>query len=151
MRLQVILKNLAEKWECGEELRKIVNSVLEMYNGEPVLPWAGYLVMRPAGCSGEEAVGTCAFKSAPVDNRVEIAYHTFPEYEGKGIATKMAEMLIMIARRIKPDITLVARTLPVEGASTSILKKHGFVKAGTVTDPEDGEVWEWVLEAEKPQ
>jgi hypothetical protein len=33
--------------------------------------------------------------------------------------------------------------LPEENASTSILKKNGFVMLGTVWDDEDGNVWEW--------
>src|ERR1700722_15749706 len=45
-------------------------------------PWIGYLAVENQLC-----VGTCAFKSAPNFGRVEIAYFTFPEHEGKGIAT----------------------------------------------------------------
>ena len=47
-------------------------------------PWIGYVAV-----SEGRAVGTCAFKCAPVEGRVEIAYFTFPEFEGRGLATAM--------------------------------------------------------------
>ena len=56
-------------------------------------PWVGYLAVH-----GLQLVGTCAFTGAPKDGRVEIAYFTFPEFEGHGIATLMAKTLIEIAR-----------------------------------------------------
>ena len=38
-------------------------------------PWVGYLAVE-----GSQIVGTCAFKSPPRNNRVEIAYFTFPNH-----------------------------------------------------------------------
>ncbi|NSW55547.1 MAG: GNAT family N-acetyltransferase [Armatimonadetes bacterium] len=104
-------------------------------------PWVGY-VAREAGNS----VGTCAFKGPPADGRVEIAYFTFPQYEGRGVATRMASTLVNIAREADPTLTITARTLPEQNASTRVLSKLGFMLAGTVEDPEDGSVWEWVLQ-----
>lgn len=119
-------------------LRGVCTSVIGMYpEGFPVLPWAGYLV--------EEAgvfVGTCAYKSSPVEGAVEIAYFTFPEYEGKGVATRMARHLIDLAIR-NGIVRVRAQTLPEVSASTSILQKLGFTLIGSVQHPEDGEVWEW--------
>lgn len=43
------------------------------------------------------AVGTCGFKSSPDQGRVEIAYFTFPDFEGRGLATAMAGELLAIA------------------------------------------------------
>lgn len=106
-------------------------------NGVAVSPWMGYLA--------EECgifVGTCAFKTPPESGEVEIAYFTFPENEGRGVATAMAQGLIDLAskhgvRRIK------AQTLPEMNASTRILEKLGFKYSGPVNHPEDGDVWEW--------
>jgi len=147
MRLQIVLKDLVARWEYSEKLREVIESILNIYNGEPMLPWAGFIAMETAGCSGEEVVGMCAFKTVPVNNRVEIICRTFPEYEGTGVATKMTELLMKIARRANPNITLIARTVPEESAAVTILKKHGFVNIGTVTDPEGSAAWEWVLDA----
>jgi RimJ/RimL family protein N-acetyltransferase len=101
-------------------------------------PWIGYLAQENDGC-----VGSCGFKGPPVNKRVEIAYFTFPEYEGRGIATQMAHALLRIVSETDAEVIATAQTLPQESASTAILKKLGFVLIGTVNHPEDGEVWEW--------
>lgn len=103
-------------------------------------PWIGYLVHR-----GKKPVGTCGFKSPPVDDRVEIAYFTFPEFQGRGLATAMAKKLIAIARSHQPDLTIAAQTLPAPNASTHILERLGFSRVETLDHPEDGKVWEWHL------
>jgi [ribosomal protein S5]-alanine N-acetyltransferase len=103
-------------------------------------PWVGYLAIQ-----GLQLVGTCAFASAPKDGRVEIAYLTFPGFEGRGIATSMATKLIEIAQAFGDHLLIFAQTLPAINASNSILKKLGFVFAGEVPHPEEGIVWEWHL------
>jgi hypothetical protein len=115
-----------------------------------VPPWTGYLAVRGAvrGAVREagperEVVGTCAFTSPPKDGRVELAYFTFPAFEGRGIATRMARELLAIAARAEPGVLVIAHTLPEENASTTILKRLGFMLAGPVEHPEDGTVWEW--------
>jgi RimJ/RimL family protein N-acetyltransferase len=105
-----------------------------------IKPWISYLVDYQS-----ENVGICAFKGKPVDNSVEIAYSTFPPYEGRGFATKACGQLIGIAQRESKDIRIAARTLPEDNASTTVLKKNGFRLSGTAADPDDGEVFEWVL------
>ena len=104
-----------------------------------VSPWVAYFAAE-----GGQPVGFCAFKSPPVAGRVEIAYHTFPAHEGRGMATRMARSLMELAWQKDPTLTVVAQTLPEEGASTAILRKLGFRLSGTVQHPTDGEVWEWV-------
>jgi ribosomal-protein-alanine N-acetyltransferase len=106
-------------------------------------PWIGYLVV-----ASSQAVGTCGFKSPPLDGRVEIAYFTFPEYENRGLATQMAGQLIALAHGTAPDVQIFAQTLPERNASTRVLEKLGFRRVGTVDHPEDGEVWEWQLARE---
>lgn len=103
-------------------------------------PWIGYLAIENDAC-----VGMCGFKSPPENNRVEIAYFTFPEHESRGVATRMATELIRLALDTMPAVTVAAQTLPEENASTSILKKLRFRLVGTLEHPEDGLVWEWHL------
>jgi hypothetical protein len=38
---------------------------------------------------------------------------------------------------------VIAHTLPRKGPSTSILRKLGFGRVGTIDHPEDGPVWKW--------
>ncbi len=103
-------------------------------------PWLGYLALVDDTC-----VGSCGFKALPKDNRVEIAYFTFSAFEGKGMATRMAEALLSISSRAAPQVVVAAQTLPKESPSTTILKKLGFKHVATLQHPEDGEVWEWQL------
>ncbi len=103
-------------------------------------PWVGYLAL-----AGSTPVGTCAFKSAPLDGRIEIAYHTFPGFEGRGLATAMATELVAITWRHEPSVIVAAQTLPERNASHSVLDKLGFRHVATIDHPEDGKVWEWQL------
>jgi len=120
---------------------EVVEATTQLYRAvgyEP--PWIGYLAMENGIC-----VGTCGFKSPPQNNRVEIAYFTFPGHESQGVATRMASKLIRLASDKMPDLTVTAQTLPEENASTSVLQKLRFRLVGTVEHPEDGLVWEWQL------
>ncbi len=45
-------------------------------------PWIGYMVI-----SENKVVGVGGFTGQPKDGKVEIAYGTFKEYEGQGIAS----------------------------------------------------------------
>jgi RimJ/RimL family protein N-acetyltransferase len=116
-----------------------VDSTIQLYNKSGFRPpWIGYLAEEEG-----EIVGTCAFKSSPINKRVEIAYYTFPGNEGKGIATKMGDMLINIARENDASVKVFAQTLPVRNASNSVLQKLGFRFIRSKFHQEDGEVWEW--------
>jgi RimJ/RimL family protein N-acetyltransferase len=120
---------------------EIVEATTQMYRTvgyEP--PWIGYFAIENGTC-----VGTCGFKSPPQNNRVEIAYFTFPEHESLGVATRMAAELIRLALDNMPAVSVAAQTLPEENASTSVLKKLRFHLVGTIEHPEDGLVWEWQL------
>lgn len=122
----------------SELLRSVCDATLGMYaNGVPPFPWVGYLAEEDG-----VIVGSCAYKTPPVDGAVEIAYFTLPGHEGRGVATSMADRLVALA--IEQGATCVrAQTLPEPNASTRILGKLGFTFIGAVQHPEDGEVWEW--------
>jgi len=101
-------------------------------------PWIGYLAFL-----GPTAVGACSFKAGPRGGKVEIAYFTFPGFEGRGFATSMAAELVAVARRHDPEVLVTARTLAERNASHRVLEKLGFRPMGLVEDPEDGTVLEW--------
>lgn len=104
------------------------------------IPWVSYYAEKDGAL-----VGACAFKGAPVDGKVEIAYGTFPPYQRQGVAGEMCRKLVELAQKTDPSILITARTLPENNFSTRVLKKNGFNLAGEVDDPEDGIVWEWVF------
>lgn len=122
---------------------EIRNATADLYRRVGfVRPWTGYFSE-----SRGRIVGACGFKSPPDSStgppRVEIAYCTFPEFEGRGIATEQARRLVAIALNAHPQVLVTAQTLPHESPSTSILRKLGFRHVGSVQHPEDGLVWEW--------
>jgi RimJ/RimL family protein N-acetyltransferase len=110
-------------------------------------PWIGYLAETDAG----ELIGACGFTAPPKGGQVEIAYFTFPAFEGRGFASGMAGHLLALAARFDPGIEVIAHTLPQGSASTSILRKHGFERAGPILHPEDGAVWLWKLTSTSPR
>lgn len=129
------------------ELSVIAGEILEytvtMYREKGFeSPWLAYLAVVDGNC-----VGTCAFKSAPVDGQAEIAYFTFPGHEGQGVATAMVERLIEQRTAHDPSVVLVAQNLPESGASTRVLEKSGFMRTGELCHSSDGLVWEWIFEA----
>jgi [ribosomal protein S5]-alanine N-acetyltransferase len=101
-------------------------------------PWVSYVAVD----SGQ-AVGGGAFVGPPREDRVEIAYFTLPEFQGRGYATRTAAELVAIAREFMPGTTIVALTLQEHNASTKILKRNGFKLFGNARDPDAGDVWEW--------
>lgn len=110
------------------------------------LHWGGYLAVDEGS---REVVGSCAFKAPPgEEGEVEIAYFTYPGFEGRGYATGMARELIKRGRAAAAR-RVTAHTLPEASASTRVLEKVGMDFAGEVLDAEDGRVWRWQLQLDR--
>ena len=101
-------------------------------------PWIGYFFQRD-----NDIVGCGGFKGKPKGGKVEISYGTFTAFQNKGIGTEICRQLVLLSLSTDPQITITARTLPKNSASTTILQKNGFILNGVVVDEEDGDVWEW--------
>lgn len=129
--------------EVAEIAAEMATATLDLYEKTgAVEPWISYFALRE---SDNALLGTCAFKSAPVQGLVEIAYFTFPGYEGQGVASVMARELLKIAFDDYGVKAVLAHTLPEENASTAILQKRGFTLVEAVDDPDDGTIWQWAL------
>lgn len=123
---------------------EVLTDIAEMYKISGFQPpWIAYLAIQSGKC-----VGTCAFKTPPINESVEIAYYTFPEYEGQGVATSMARQLVEKALSETPNIRICAQTLPALSASTRVLQKLGFRRIAEIDHPQDGKVWEWEWKAQ---
>src|SRR3954447_23131196 len=97
-------------------------------------PWTGYLGVDRAQ---QLIIGTCAFTAPPdPEGVVEIAYFTFPPFEGLGYASAMAAGLVDIAGGTATIRRVQAHTLPEENASTRILQRLGFERTGETVDPD---------------
>jgi RimJ/RimL family protein N-acetyltransferase len=103
-------------------------------------PWIGYYAEENGNL-----VGSAGFKGQPINGTIEIAYGTFEMYRKQGIGTMICKQLVNLSLKTDPSIRITARTLPEENFSVRILKKNNFVFIGTVNDPEDGDVWEWLF------
>ena len=123
-------------------IKNLIQNTFEYYNEIGFdTPWISYLVKKE-----NNYIGICSFKGKPINNTVEIAYCTHPNYENNGYATKMCEKLIEIAKNENKDIKITARTLPEINASTKVLSKNGFKYNAKIFDINDGEVYEWIYE-----
>jgi len=81
-------------------LEEAVDAHLALYaRTEASAPWIAYLARTP----GREFVGICSFKDQCRGGRVEIAYFTFPPYEGRGYGRAMAGSLVNLALA-HPDV-----------------------------------------------
>jgi RimJ/RimL family protein N-acetyltransferase len=103
-----------------------------------VKPWIGYFAELE-----NDVVGYGGFKGQPRDGKIEIAYSTVKQHEGKGVATEICRQLVSLALETDPSIKITARTLLELNASTQVLKNNGFKSVGIFKDEEDGDVWEW--------
>ena len=124
-------------------LRNVAEQTVALFErtGVTTHPWSGFVAVDRVR---DAIVGTCGFKSCPdADGNVEIAYFTFPNFEGRGVASAMAAGLVERARVAVGVRRLLAHTLPEKNASTRVLEKVGFLWTGEVIDPEDGRVWRW--------
>lgn len=104
-----------------------------------VIPWVAYFIM-----SHGAVVGTCSFTEKPKNGIVEIAYWTFKEFEGKGVASFACKALLEIAQKTDPKVVISAKTAPEHNASSKILQKNGFTFKQLVQDDEIGDAWLWI-------
>jgi [ribosomal protein S5]-alanine N-acetyltransferase len=101
-------------------------------------PWIGYFLVRQ-----NQVVGSCGFVGQPQGGKVEIAYWTFKEFEGQGIASFACRQLTTMAYEADAGLTVTAKTAPEHNASTKILQNNHFVFTEIVQDDEIGDAWLW--------
>jgi len=98
-------------------------------------PW--YVRMR--GYDGAYCA-TAGFKGPAQDGMLEVGYSVVDSHHRRGIATEVTGMLMEWARDFAGISKFCAHTLVGDPASAGVLLKNGFVMAGTVVDPVDGEI-----------
>lgn len=103
------------------------------------MPWVGYFIANEG-----QVLGSCSFVGQPNNGKVEIAYWTFKEFEGQGVASFACKELVKIAYKADPEICITAKTAPEHNTSTKILQKNNFVFAEIVQDHEIGDAWLWI-------
>jgi RimJ/RimL family protein N-acetyltransferase len=132
--------------EHGVKLHELSQSVarhslefMRSFSLETPADWFGYLVVEG---ESQQMVGVCSFKGPPVDGALEIAYFTFPGFEGRGIGSAMAGFLVERAAQLPGVKAVTAHTAAEQGASTRILEKIGMTLEGA-GEEEGAPVWLW--------
>lgn len=132
-------KRILELCAERETVNEVVQAALAMYQQHGYQsPWLAYLAYREQRC-----VGTCQFAGPPVEGDVEIAFHTFPGNEAKGVARSMVQELLRMTGTHARGIRYIALTLPEESASTAVLRKLGFTLLDEIEHPDEGKRWKW--------
>ena len=135
--------------EHGIRLHEVAQSVaqhslefMRTFSLETPAHWFGYFAIEG---ETQQMVGTCSFKGPPDGGVLEIAYFTFPGFEGRGIGTEMARFLLERARTLTGITAVIAHTLPERNASTRILEKLGMSFSREDIE-DDVTVWRWELQ-----
>jgi [ribosomal protein S5]-alanine N-acetyltransferase len=135
--------NIPKRWtEFGE---MIFHHTLKIISKNPTqTPWTTYF---PIFKAENMLIGTCGYKGSPdSEGMVEIGYEVAEDYRGRGIATEIVNLLINNAFTY-PNVQIIqAHTLANTNASTRVLEKSGFLWIKEITDPDDGQIWQWRLE-----
>jgi len=107
--------------------------------------WFGWYIIAPID-GVPTLAGAAGYKGPPDANgEVEIGYSVAPEYHRRGIVSVAVRLLCV--RAFAAGVTAVlAETLPSLVASQGVLRKAGFTKFDTYTDPDEGEVWRYRLD-----
>lgn len=143
MELKIININddKTNKIYASTNCQQLITSIQEYYQKIGFnKPWVGYFVFK-----NNQVVGTGGFTGQPQDGKVEIAYGTFKEFEGQGVATFACKELISISKKTDPTIIITAKTAPEHNASTKILQNNGFEFSKVVQDDGIGDAWLWTL------
>ncbi len=91
-------------------------------------------------------IGSCGYKGPPdKDGIVEIGYEITSEFRGLGLATELAQGLIDYAFGFAEVKAIKAHTLAHLNPSCSVLRKCGLHKTAELFDPDDGDIWQWML------
>lgn len=144
MEFVIIKEHLTENEELinKPECRELVEMTVEFYERVGYAPpWICYFVKE-----NDTIVGSAGIKGKPVNGAIEIAYGTMEKYQHQGVGTAICKMLVDLSLKTDPSIKITARTLPENKFSCRVLEKNNFRCKGTVMDPEDGQVLEWVYD-----
>jgi [ribosomal protein S5]-alanine N-acetyltransferase len=98
--------------------------------------WFGWYALAVGdGTDAPVLAASVGFKGPPQHGKAEIGYSVLPQFQGQGLATEMVCGLVRWALN-QPGVTgVVAETEWANPASVGVLKKSGFVLAGSPTVP----------------
>jgi RimJ/RimL family protein N-acetyltransferase len=134
----------------GEDEAFFRRRLQQLEDDTGVLPWLARAVVLRAAPG--EAAGHAGFHGPPGVNgpgdaaAVEIGYQIEPEHRGQGYATEVARALCRHAFEQPRIERVIASVSPANEASLAVVRKLGFIAAGSQWDEADGEELVFVLE-----
>jgi RimJ/RimL family protein N-acetyltransferase len=93
--------------------------------------------------SDGEVVGLCSYLRPPENGTATIGYGVAEKRRRLGHATRAVAAVIRAAEADPQVQILTAETSVNNPASSRVLEKNGFCRAGTRVDPEDGDLIVW--------
>ena len=94
-------------------------------------------------------IGMGGYKGEPDQHGVvEIGYAIAPDYQGRGLATRSARMLLQRAFADERVLAVEAQTLGRPSPSTRVLEKVGMQRVGESHDDELGAIWLFRIDRE---
>lgn len=119
----------------------IGRTTLEQWSAGKSAHWcAGFLIVRDID---RLVVGSCCFKDEPQHGRAAIGYGISPDYRRQGAATDAVSALLTLASAGGAKEVL-AEVSPDNLASTKLVRRLGFVDAGSRVDDDGETVVQWV-------
>jgi RimJ/RimL family protein N-acetyltransferase len=123
-------------------LEDALDALVVIYDRTPdAAPWKACLARTH---EDNAIVGICSLTDRG-DGTTAIGYHTFPPYQGKGLAKLMVGQLIALAFS-RPDVReVVTHSSPQEGPAAAVMRTLDFRLTGMKNDTTHGRRWEWTL------
>ena len=96
--------------------------------------------------SRNAVLGTCRFRSAPANGRVEIGYAVAESQRGRGVATEAVKLLLEVAIASGVVTEVFAHIVPENVASSKVVSRLGFSKRDALVDHDGKTVAVWSLQ-----
>jgi RimJ/RimL family protein N-acetyltransferase len=140
-------------WPTGEYDRDAMEYFLARLEegGEDAEGWFGWYALSEDAPGGSPAlVGAAGYFGPPgADGTVEIGYSVLPDWQGRGLATEMARMLVAHAFTFPGIQRVIAHTREDNPASVKVLQRAGF-RAGLQAAGEGAEPGTVRFEQDRP-
>jgi len=133
---------IAENWATFGD--QVFRGALQRIEDDPFTQkWELYLVILT---EYNLLIGNGGFKGAPDSaGMVELGYEIAKDWQNKGYATELVELLLKKAFQSKEVQSVIAHTVESDNASARVLYKNGFRLFGQFNVEEDGDVYRWIL------
>lgn len=126
--------HVSSSWPTGEYDRDAMEFFRGRFEegGEAVEGWYGWYAVRPADAISPRSLIGAGGYFGPADEQgtVEIGYSVLPEWQRRGYASEMVNMLVEHAFTFPSTNRVIAHTVSANPASIAVLARCGFLAGG---------------------